>query len=380
MPSQPTLPDLAQTISNSTEILTTYLESQNLNLSFDASSASRLPFDAPEHVWNARSDLINATQALHDLALGPAEHLKWQASAAQDLMPIQWLHHFNIASHVPLEGTITYAALAASAHVDENLLKRLLRSAMLSAHLFTEPEPGRVGHSASSRLLATDADLRGLLEFELTILAPALSRTVDAQRKWNFSDASTHTGFNLALEYPDRPFYSYVGENQGKRDALDGAFVEFARTEGWAKKHLLKGFEWESLRDGSKVVDVGGSTGHNSVFLAREFPGLRFVVQDLPGVAAEGQKRLPADMVDAIECQAYDFLQPQPIEDADVYFFQNVFVDHSDAEAVVMLRNTRRAMKKPGAKCIIREPVVPVPGTIPVEDELRIRYVLSLLK
>ncbi|KAF2171226.1 hypothetical protein M409DRAFT_50693 [Zasmidium cellare ATCC 36951] len=288
-------------------------------------------------------------------------------------MPIQWIHRFDIAAHVPLEGTITYAALAASARVDEALLKRLLRSAMLSAHLFREPEPGRVAHSASSRLLARDADLRGLLEFELTILAPALARTVDAQRKWKFSDAPTHTGFNLALEYPDRPFYSFVAEHQEKRDALDGAFVEFARTEGWAKKHLLSGFDWDSLPAEGKIVDVGGSLGHNSMFLAKEFPKFKFVVQDLPGVATEGKMRLPSDMANTISFQAYDFLTPQPIQDADVYFFQNVFVDHSDDEAVLMLRNTRNAMKKPGAKLIIREPVVPEPGTIPVEDELRIR-------
>jgi ubiquinone/menaquinone biosynthesis C-methylase UbiE len=46
----------------------------------------------------------------------------------------------------------------------------------------------------------------------------------------------------------------------------------------------MKGFDWNSLPEGSLVVDVGGGTGKPAVELARAFPHLTFVVQDQESV------------------------------------------------------------------------------------------------
>jgi len=57
-------------------------------------------------------------------------------------------------------------------------------------------------------------------------------------------------------------------------------------------KYLTVGlvFDWKSLPTGSVVVDVGGGVGTVSLSLARDFPDLQIVLQDLPSVIEEAKK------------------------------------------------------------------------------------------
>ncbi len=47
-------------------------------------------------------------------------------------------------------------------------------------------------------------------------------------------------------------------------------------------------FDWESLPQSSLIVDVGGGIGASSMILAKNFPDVKLVVQDLPPVAEAG--------------------------------------------------------------------------------------------
>ena len=49
-------------------------------------------------------------------------------------------------------------------------------------------------------------------------------------------------------------------------------------------------FDWASLSEGSVVVDVGGGIGTASIPLARDFPHLNVVIQDLPSVIEDAKK------------------------------------------------------------------------------------------
>jgi hypothetical protein len=49
-------------------------------------------------------------------------------------------------------------------------------------------------------------------------------------------------------------------------------------------------YEWENLPDGSTVVDVGGGgMGNVSHVVAKNFPKLQVVVQDLPSIIEDGR-------------------------------------------------------------------------------------------
>ena len=49
-------------------------------------------------------------------------------------------------------------------------------------------------------------------------------------------------------------------------------------------------FDWSSLAAGSVVVDVGGGIGTQMVVLARNFEGLKLVVQDREAVCGNALK------------------------------------------------------------------------------------------
>ena len=47
------------------------------------------------------------------------------------------------------------------------------------------------------------------------------------------------------------------------------------------------GYPWETLSEGTKIVDVGGGTGTACQEIMKKNPLLKFTVQDLPSVAEQ---------------------------------------------------------------------------------------------
>ena len=119
----------------------------------------------------------------------------------------------------------------------------------------------------------------------------------------------------------------------------------------------ITAFDWANLGQG-RVVDVGGGKGPVSIALARAFPNLSIVVQDLEETVSDGRRRLPEDVQDRITFMAHDFFTPQPIKDADVYFFRAVFHNWPDQYCVRILQNLIPALKK-GARVLIQDPLMP---------------------
>ncbi|TGO30458.1 hypothetical protein BPAE_0005g00540 [Botrytis paeoniae] len=123
---------------------------------------------------------------------------------------------------------------------------------------------------------------------------------------------------------------------------------------------------------GRRLVMVGGSHGFACTRLAKAFPDLNFIVQDLPPVVEAGAKTVPSELSDKIRFMAYDFLKEQPVKNADIYFFRWIFHDWSDKYRIQILRNQIPALKK-GARIVINDNVLPEPGTLPRWREERLR-------
>ncbi|KAL0955316.1 hypothetical protein HGRIS_004201 [Hohenbuehelia grisea] len=121
--------------------------------------------------------------------------------------------------------------------------------------------------------------------------------------------------------------------------------------------------DWKALSDGSTVVDVGANVGSATLTLAKEFPHLHYVVQDLEFVIAKEAKdfwneKLPEALTDGrVELQVHDFFKPMPIS-ADVYLLRRVVHDWPKAEAEKILKNIR-ASAKPSSKLLICEEIMP---------------------
>jgi ribosomal protein RSM22 (predicted rRNA methylase) len=141
-------------------------------------------------------------------------------------------------------------------------------------------------------------------------------------------------------------------------------------------------FSWSDLPASSLIVDVGGSKGHVSLHLARVYPDLKFIVQDLPEVidGAANQLLSSEDSDDGlkrrIEFVPHDMFEEQPVKNADVYLLRYVLHDWGDKYCIDIIRNLVPALKR-GARIVIQDHVLPEPGTMGLLQEMQMRYILN---
>lgn len=105
---------------------------------------------------------------------------------------MQAITRFNLASSFPIHKEATFEEVSNACGLDESLLRRLLRYAMIQ-NVFKEPRKGFVAHTAASRLLAENAenyDWVGAISDELW---QAASQTINALVKYPGSQEPNQT-------------------------------------------------------------------------------------------------------------------------------------------------------------------------------------------
>ncbi|KAG6894587.1 hypothetical protein C0995_014002 [Termitomyces sp. Mi166 len=198
-------------------------------------------------------------------------------------------------------------------------------------------------HDGTSGLAAITSHFTDEIYKSSSFLVDALT-----DRNFDNSDDPAKTAFNLAFR-TDLPVFSYFSA-PGNEKRLHRFNIA---CEG--------GFDWKSLST-SVVVDVGGGIGSQSMVLAKEFPNLSFVIQDLESVIDDASKFWNAELPQAlttgrVNLQVHDFFQPQPVKGADVYFLRMVLHDWGDSNCIKILENLRAAAA-PHSKLFIVEAVL----------------------
>lgn len=112
--------------------------------------------------------------------------------------------------------------------------------------------------------------------------------------------------------------------------------------------------------------------------LASKFHDLSFTVEDLPNTIEEAKvqlKDIDPLIASRISLKAHDFMQPQPPEIsriADVYLLRKILHDWPTATAQKILQSLVSSMK-PGARIVIMDTILPLPGTVPAPQEAALR-------
>ena len=133
----------------------------------------------------------------------------------------------------------------------------------------------------------------------------------------------------------------------------------------------LQGFDW-SAYSSATVVDIGGSHGLVAIELAKAYPDMRIIVQDLPEVVNGAAASIPKSLSEQITFMAHDFFKQQPVIDAKIYYLRWILHDWADKHAIAILRNLIPALR-PGDWVLINEMCVPPAGTISVWQERWLR-------
>ena len=142
----------------------------------------------------------------------------------------------------------------------------------------------------------------------------------------------------------------------------------FSKNPGSSLHHLTDGYSWATIGSGT-VVDVGGSRGHVSFAIARKYPKLRLVVQDLPRVIGSAKEEPGLN----VKFMAHDFFDEQPIKHADVYLYRNILHNWPDKYALKILRALIPALQQ-GSRLVVMNTVLPPPNVLSNLLDRKIRY------
>ncbi|RPA88298.1 putative O-methyltransferase [Ascobolus immersus RN42] len=376
------LEQLANELSSATKIVADYLRtSGHVQPSFDREAPSNvLPPDAPLEIKNARTQILDASLKIQQLAQGPAEFLPNLQVGVQHLTAVRWMLHFKALQAIPHDEPISYRRLSILTHVPESQLKSISRMAM-TAGLFCEPYPNCIAHTATSYHLATNEAFQDWALWMAETTAPTAFKHVEATEKWGDTKEKHQTAYALAMGI-DIPFFDHLKLDANRTKQFANYMKTVTSVEGTDIKHLVAGFPWASLPKNATIVDVGGSTGHASKALAKAHKHLKFVVQDLGEVVDNVDQTLadcPEHVKGRITYRTHNFFEEQPIKGADVYLLRMIIHDWPEEQAILILKNLVPAMKN-RSRMIIADTVLPRPGRIPLSKErlLRVRDLTML--
>lgn len=247
------LTTLADQISSSASLISQFLHCNNHpQPSFAPDAPPAFP-PAPTPITTARQTLLESAQTLIDLLTGPAEHLRWLACRYHDMSSLRWIYHYNIAASIPLDKPASFTAVANTANVPEDILKRMTRHAMTN-RIFTEPEPGFIAHTASSALLVRSQALKDWVGYTSEETYPASAKVVEAQERFGVTDDPRQTGYSVAFA-TDKPMFVHMAEDPERERRFANTMVEMTSTEGYGIGHLVRGYRWDGIGRAT-VVDV----------------------------------------------------------------------------------------------------------------------------
>ena len=253
-----------------------------------------------------------------------------------DALCLRVLYRYRLANAVPLDGTASYAEIAAASGLKESLCKRFIRIA-IEVRIFDEdPNTERIRHTAASRQLVVDQDLCDALGLQLDDIGPASTRLVDVWEKYGQDVAeNTRSAFCMYNE-TDKPLYEFFATHPERGQRFGNAMRFFTKRASWDLRHILSSFEWNSVdKPGDTVIDLAGGNGQVSQYLAWHTKNTRFVVQDLPHVVSSAPSQLPEDLEERVSFMTHDFFTPQKADDApNAYFLRWILHNYNDKHAI----------------------------------------------
>ncbi|KAF9544584.1 S-adenosyl-L-methionine-dependent methyltransferase [Agrocybe pediades] len=256
--------------------------------------------------------------------------------------------------------------------IEERKVGRILRL-LATKHVFREVSENVFANNRLSIQLLSSNPLSSLgLHFtDECMKSNVLLSDVLADKEWGHSYATNQTAFNKYANYPD-PVFVYFEKDQECGAALGERFG--LGMIGWGAaceaQAVIHEFPWNELGEGASVCDVGGGVGNITLQLAKAYPKLQLVLQDLPATITQARNEVwPAQCPEAIAenritFEPIDFFAGSPVSGCDVYYMKNIIHDWPDADCIKILSNIRDAMG-PNSRILVQEYILQHANRVP---------------
>ncbi|HPY39571.1 MAG TPA: methyltransferase [Thiolinea sp.] len=229
---------------------------------------------------------------------------------------------------------LTIKTLAEHLQLDADHLYRLLRL-LAALGVFEELAPKTFINSASSHYLRSDhpQSIRAmiLLHNSPEMSAPWFEALEDSIRSGGIPFQQKH-GEDLFAYMDSHPEFDRLFS-----DAMSSV-------EHLSGTDFLQDFNWGAF---TRLIDVGGSTGHKTLSILQAHPNLQALVFDRPQVVAQANwaGQFPAAVLERISFQGGDFFTSLPAaqSEQDLYVFSAIFHTLSDTQGKQVLANLKTA-------------------------------------
>ena len=225
--------------------------------------------------------------------------------------------------------------LAAATNTHPESLRRLLRS-LKSVGVFSEDESGKFQNTPMSDCLRRDHP-ESIRAWAVFLSAPFLWKSLGALHE------TVVTGQTAVDRIFGKAFFTYLAEHSDDAAIFNAAM---GRGSAMVAPLVVSAYDFSGF---TRIVDVGGGNGTLLRGILAANPRVRGVLFDLPQVVATAD-------VDA-EIIGGDFFEGIP-SGGGAYIFKGVVHDWSTTDAVRILKNCRRAIRKDGTLLLV-EGVMP---------------------
>lgn len=256
---------------------------------------------------------------------------------------------FNVADALAA-GPRTAADVASEVGADPAALHRILRAAALVGVL--SDEAGRFSLTPLGETLRSNVP--GSLR-DMAVMQASPGHWLPFGR----IDEVVRTGKSIARATLGGELWEYYNAHPEEGEVFSRAMTNLSALVG----HLLTA---HVKTEGKRVVDVGGAHGTLLSALVAADPGATGVLLDLPHVVETARGSIAArGLADRIECVAGDFFAAVP--SGDFYVLKQILHDWNDDECVKILTRCAESAK-PGARLLVVEMLLGVPGPAPLAD------------
>ncbi|KAF9025659.1 S-adenosyl-L-methionine-dependent methyltransferase [Hymenopellis radicata] len=318
------------------------------------------PMDADMAVDMTKRIIVAAAAQLIATVRSPPETLQLDCTGTYTTAVLGVIEDANVADILMEAGPqgLHVKDIAAASGLDAAIIARFLRF-LATRHIFKELSPDVFTNNRISMLLskfkptaAIKADPVG--RFDAGPLAGFISHMADEAQSASpyikpfVQDPKVDEApFNMALKTKAK-MWEWIEEPGNEWRARRFTAGMKAGAAMFSPDIFINGIDGKSLKEGSVVVDVGGSIGSCTLILEKAYPHLKYVVQDLPNqidIAGPYWQENDADAVKSgrVSLQVHDFFKPNPVKDAAVYFMRVVIHDWPDAKAKLIMQNVRSA-------------------------------------